>query len=159
MDREAEEEAESGAGPVAVRNCQNRQALGGVLLDELRRCGEAVLAMIGERQLHRGPLPSRVGVLLVDDRAIAKLHGDYFDDPTPTDVITFPYGAEGEIVISVETARSQAEEFRSTFERELALYLVHGLLHLSGYEDASDAGRDEMARLQEELLGASAFRG
>ena len=67
-------------------------------------------------------------------------------------MITFPYGQEGEILISVETAQRQAEEFDSPLEREITLYLVHGLLHLAGYEDATPSSRDEMNALQEELL-------
>ena len=68
--------------------------------------------------------------------------------------ITFPLGNYGEILVSVETARRQAVEFASSFERELTLYIVHGLLHLHGYEDGSTPGREEMARRQEALLEA-----
>ena len=127
------------------------------LLDDLARCGAAVLTMIRERALHRAPVPPEVGVVMIDDPAIAQLHGDYFADPSPTDVITFPYGIDGEIVISVETAERQGIEFGTSTEWELALYLVHGILHLCGYEDHSEAGRAAMGTLQDDLLKGSGF--
>ena len=63
----------------------------------------------------------------------------------PTDVITFRHG---EIVISVETAERQAKEYSTSFDRELRLYFVHGLLHLVGLEDKTDQGFKRMADSQ-----------
>lgn len=90
-----------------------------------------------------------VEVSLVDDATIADVHLRFMDIPGATDVITFDHG---EIHISVETTRSQAEEFGNDFERELMLYIIHGLLHLSGHEDASEAGLTMMNRHQQEIL-------
>jgi len=86
---------------------------------------------------------------LVNDEVISQLHADFLDDPTPTDVITFHHG---EIVVSAETAQSQAGEFAQDVMRETALYLVHGLLHLGGYEDYEEKEAAEMAELQESVL-------
>lgn len=96
-------------------------------------------------------LPSleNVEVSFLDDAAIARVHADFLDDPTPTDVITFDHG---EILISTDTAVRQAAEFGEKPERETALYLVHGLLHLNGHEDHTDSGAAGMRRLQEEIL-------
>ena len=66
-----------------------------------------------------------------------------------TDVITFDHG---EIHISVETAQRQAAEYFQDFEKEIMLYILHGLLHLAGHEDASDAGYAAMDLHQNELL-------
>ena len=90
-----------------------------------------------------------VEISLVDDTTIADVHMRFMDVPGATDVITFDHG---EIHISVETAHSQACEFANDFERELMLYVVHGLLHLAGHEDASDEGRATMDELQQKLL-------
>ncbi len=90
-----------------------------------------------------------VEVSLVDDTTIADVHMRFMDVPGATDVITFDHG---EIHISVETAQSQACEFGNDFERELMLYVVHGLLHLAGHEDASDEGRATMDELQQRVL-------
>lgn len=90
-----------------------------------------------------------VEVSFIDDPAIARVHADFLNDPTPTDVITFEHG---EILISTETAIRQAAEHGQTPERETALYLIHGLLHLNGHEDLSETGAARMKRLQEEIL-------
>lgn len=94
-------------------------------------------------------LLDEVEVSLIDDETIADIHVRFMDIPGATDVITFDHG---EIHISVETARQQADEFGNSFERELMLYVIHGLLHLAGYEDSSDDDRSRMDRLQEEIL-------
>jgi probable rRNA maturation factor len=90
-----------------------------------------------------------VEVSFVDDDTIADLHLQYMQIPGPTDVITFGHG---EIHISVETARSQAREYANDFERELMLYIVHGLLHLAGYDDATDKQSAIMDDLQSSIL-------
>lgn len=90
-----------------------------------------------------------VEVSFITDEAIAKVHAEFLEDPTPTDVITF---AHGEILISTETALRQAVEHGQTPEREVALYLIHGLLHLNGHEDESETGFATMKRLQEGVL-------
>lgn len=98
---------------------------------------------------------------LSDDSAIADLHGRFFADPTPTDVITFPSGELpgdgaylGDVVVSVETAAEQAADAGHSREREVAFLALHGLLHLCGYEDATSEQRDEMHRRQSQHLAA-----
>jgi probable rRNA maturation factor len=92
-----------------------------------------------------------VSVALVSDRRIAELHHRFLNQTGPTDVITFQHG---EIVISAETARRQARRFGTSLEHELRLYIVHGLLHLWGYDDKTPAGAAEMKRLQEKLVAS-----
>jgi probable rRNA maturation factor len=93
--------------------------------------------------------PGEVSVVLVSDRRMAELHQRFLNEPGPTDVITFQHG---EIVISAETAKRQARAFRTSMELELRLYLVHGVLHLCGFDDKTAAGAAEMQRLQEKLV-------
>lgn len=90
-----------------------------------------------------------VEVSFITDEAIAKVHAEFLDDSAPTDVITF---AHGEILISTETAIRQAPDHGLTPEREVALYLIHGLLHLNGHEDESESGFAAMKQLQDEIL-------
>lgn len=90
-----------------------------------------------------------VEVSFLSDAAISAVHAEFLEDPTPTDVITF---AHGEILISTETAQRQADEHGLSVEREVALYLIHGMLHLNGHEDTSDFGFSRMKRLQEKIL-------
>ena len=89
-----------------------------------------------------------LSIAFVDDATIAQVHADFMDDPTPTDVITFPANeameSAGEIIVSVDHARARAVELNLPFSRELSLYLVHGWLHLAGYDDRNEADRAAM---------------
>ncbi|MEI6350437.1 MAG: rRNA maturation RNase YbeY [Verrucomicrobiota bacterium] len=99
------------------------------------------------------PLPAldEVEVTFVSDATIAKVHRDFMDIPGATDVITFDHG---EIVISTETARANAPQYGRTLDEELALYVIHGLLHLNGFEDKEPAKAARMHRLQEKILAS-----
>lgn len=90
-----------------------------------------------------------IEVTLIDDVDIARVHNEFFADPNATDVITFEHG---EILVSVETARRQAKKFGQSFEAELALYVIHGLAHLAGYDDKKKDERAAMNARQKELL-------
>jgi len=92
-----------------------------------------------------------IEVTLLSDREIALVHGEFLSDPTPTDVITFHHG---EILISVETAERQAVDHghNQPVPHEIALYLVHGLLHLAGWDDHDPAEAAQMAAHQEQIL-------
>jgi probable rRNA maturation factor len=93
-----------------------------------------------------------VSVVFVSDKRIAKIHRQFMNEAAPTDVITFQHG---EIFISTETAERQARQFRTSFEHELRLYLVHGLLHLAGFDDKTAGGAAEMKRLQERIVASA----
>ena len=88
-------------------------------------------------------------VALVDDATSARVHRDFMDIEGPTDVITFHHG---EIVIGAEVAQRQAADYAEPFARELLRYLIHGLLHLAGHEDAEPAERAAMEAAQETLV-------
>ena len=83
-----------------------------------------------------------VAIILVTDEKLRNMHEEYLDDPEQTDVITFNLGdeqIEAEIYISVDRAIDQSKQFNVTLENELKRLLVHGLLHLAGYDDHSSA--------------------
>lgn len=90
-----------------------------------------------------------VEISLVSDEAIARVHGDFMGDPTPTDVITFQHG---EVIISLDTAQRQAAENGEPYEREVARYIVHGLLHLAGWDDHEEVDRKAMHEVQERIV-------
>ena len=97
-----------------------------------------------------------VMVVFVSDAAIKKLNQQFRGKNYATDVLSFPTKAEdfetdnqshlGEIVISVERAAAQAKENGLTFSNEVEQLILHGLLHLSGYDHETDNG--EMSRLE-----------
>ncbi len=88
-------------------------------------------------------------VALVDDDTSERVHRDFMDIEGPTDVITFHHG---EIVIGAGVAQRQASEYGEPLAREILRYLVHGLLHLAGHEDANTAGRAAMEAAQESII-------
>jgi len=90
-----------------------------------------------------------VFVWLISDRRMASLHRKFMHQTGPTDVLTFHHG---EIFISVEMAKRQARVFGNSFVRELQLYIVHGLLHLHRFDDATPAQARKMRRMQEKVL-------
>lgn len=93
-----------------------------------------------------------VEVSIVSDNEIARVHADFLGDPTPTDVITFHHG---EILVSADTAARQGAEHGQDIDRELALYVIHGLLHLAGWEDEDPEEQRQMHRLQERILAVA----
>jgi probable rRNA maturation factor len=106
-----------------------------------------------------------VGVVFVGPRAMRTLNQEYRGKDYATDVLSFPYESEivdgvpflGEIVIAPAVAERQAHEYRTTLKRETRRLLVHGLLHLLGYDHEVDNG--EMLRLQARLLKKSNAHG
>lgn len=88
-------------------------------------------------------------ITLLDDDEMSRLHEEFLQDPKTTDVITFEHG---ELLVGVEVAKRQALEFGNTFERELALYGIHGMLHLAGYDDRRKDEFEMMKLRQEEIL-------
>jgi probable rRNA maturation factor len=95
-------------------------------------------------------------VLLISDRRMASLHRQFLRQSGPTDVLTFQHG---EIFISVETARRHARIFRNSLIGELCLYIVHGLLHLHGFDDRNRADARKMERMQKRILTAATANG
>ncbi len=99
---------------------------------------------------------AEICIRLVSDRSMAGLNRRWLGHEGPTDVITFPLSDEGEpvlvgdIVVSTETACRVAGELGWPARHELAYYVVHGLLHLAGYDDRSPADRRAM-RAREKL--------
>lgn len=95
-------------------------------------------------------------VVFVSDRELAALHAEWLDDPSTTDVITFDLeggdGPAGELYVSVDRAVAVARERGASVERELALYLVHGVLHLCGHDDRVESARRRMRRAERRVL-------
>lgn len=109
--------------------------------------------------LKEAGFPSKkMSVLLCDNAAIKDLNKRFFNKSSATDVISFPLedhldeGYLGEIVISVEEAVILSEEYGNHWEKELVLYLIHGILHLLGYDDQTMLERENMEKKQEDIL-------
>jgi probable rRNA maturation factor len=131
----------------------NRQRSVKVDLPDVRRIVDAALPLCLRKPRKSGVrIPAEIEISLLGEAAIARVHGEFLDDPTPTDVITFEHG---EILIGAPIAESNARKFRHPVAHELALCAIHGLLHLLGYDDLTPKERAIMHRKQEEILAAA----
>ena len=89
-----------------------------------------------------------VGYMFVDDKKILEVNNEYLGHDYYTDVITFDYDegdtVNGDIVISLDTVRTNAELFGKTYEEELHRVIIHGILHLCGINDKGPGEREQM---------------
>lgn len=101
---------------------------------------------------------AQIGIIYVDDNEIHRLNKEFLNHDYTTDVITFPLdeeSIEGEIYISVDTAKSQADDYAVSLTNELLRLAIHGTLHLIGYDDASDEDREKMHQLENKYMTIS----
>ncbi len=103
----------------------------------LREVGVGVICQLPELEIS-----------LLNDHEMARVHGEFLNDATPTDVITFEYG---EILVGIEAAGRQAADFQTSGAREIALYGIHGMLHLAGFDDRDRDDAETMKKRQSEL--------
>jgi len=133
----------------------------------LRIDRKALAASVGLLDAYAGSFrggcpPGALSLAFLGDAALAALHDRFLGDPSATDVITFPGDpasrAAGEICVSVDAARRHAAATGGDLSGEIALYLVHGWLHLAGYDDREPAARRAMRRAEARALGLLARR-
>lgn len=140
----------------------NSQTVLEVDLDFLQEVAERTLA---EEQV----AVAEISIALVDNAEIHRLNRQYLEHDYETDVLSFLFDSsqaeepadglrgagksiEGEIIVSTEMAMQMAEQLGWTANGELVLYLVHGLLHLAGYDDLTPDERQLMRMREREIL-------
>ena len=101
-----------------------------------------------------------VGYMFVDDKKILEVNNEYLGHDYYTDVITFDYDegdtVNGDIVISLDTVRTNAELFGKTYEEELHRVIIHGILHLCGINDKGPGEREQMEAAENKALAMRA---
>lgn len=122
-----------------------------------RLLSDAEVRRVARAALRHGKRPGlSLSVVFVDDPTLARLHAEHLDDPSPTDVMAFDLGedggAAGELYVSVDRARAEARRRDLSPDRELALYVVHGCLHLCGFDDHGERPRRRMRRAERTVL-------
>jgi len=135
-------------GKIAIATPQDIVAV------DRKRIREIVRAVLdGE-----GVADAEISLAFVDNPTIHTLNKRYLNHDEPTDVLSFPLSEAnakrlaGELVIGVEVAQAQAQERGHDVQLELALYVIHGLLHLCGYDDKSEEAEREMRQRERHYL-------
>ncbi|PYI80193.1 MAG: rRNA maturation RNase YbeY [Verrucomicrobia bacterium] len=134
---------------ITVQNLQRRISVNVTELEKF--AGNVVQHSLQLQKRKRTDLHrlSEIFILLISDRRMTLLHRQFLGQSGPTDVLSFQHG---EIFISVETARHHARAFGNSLLRELKLYIVHGLLHLHGFDDRTPSEAHKMKAAQERIL-------
>jgi probable rRNA maturation factor len=100
--------------------------------------------------------------IFCSDDYLLRLNLEYLDHDTLTDIITFPYAdppvIEGDIFISIDRVRENAQLFNVTFEQEIHRIMAHGVLHLCGYGDKTEAEVKLMRQKEDEALIVKGFK-
>ena len=124
-----------------------------VVLDEAQARG-VITSILNDAGVRRGS----ISVAVVDDPIIHELNRRYLEHDYPTDVLSFVLEREGdlldgEVVVSADTARRTAARLGWPAEHELLLYIVHGTLHLAGYDDLAPESKSQMRQQERRVLG------
>ena len=103
----------------------------------------------------------KINLIFCDNDKLNSFKQEYFDDDVLTDIVTFPIkndnNLEAEIYISVEMAQLNADEFNVSLNNELSRLIIHGVLHLIGFDDNTAVSKKIMFSKQEEII--SNFKG
>jgi probable rRNA maturation factor len=128
----------------------NQQSQLAVDCERLRRAVELILSYEGIEQ-------ATINIAIVDDPTMHDLNRRFLDHDEPTDVLTFPFDdeagrLEGDVIVSADTAVRMAAQLQWAAGDELLLYVVHGILHLVGYDDLDPDALTEMCDRQRHYL-------
>ncbi len=132
---------------VSIANRQRRLSV------NRRQLRQSVSAILQNARIE----DAEIGVAVVNDAAIAQLHADFLHDPEPTDVLSFvlessPARLEAEIVVSADAAAVAAPRFGATAQEELLRYVIHGALHIVGFDDLTPRKRAAMKKQEQKYL-------
>lgn len=143
-----------------VSNQQKKIAVPNGLRTTIRKCCEQALKDEGFEN------PAEVSLTYVDNETIKEINKEYREKDSVTDVLSFPLGENGDydlnpdtgclmlgdIVISLERAQEQAQEYGHSFEREIAFLATHSMFHLLGYDHENSAEEDELMRKKQSAV-------
>lgn len=117
---------------------------------------ERLKKWIGSVILEGKKRPEKIAFIFTSNESLREINRTYLNHNYFTDVITFGYGEEdrisGDIFISVEQVKMNAGEYGITFGEELRRVMIHGILHLMGFDDRNKKERDRMRELEDEAL-------
>ena len=125
-------------------------------------CPPAAVRRVAKAALADSGMRADLSVVLVDDAQMAELNERYRGQAGPTDVLAFPYAAdgehvEGEVIVNAERAVAEAASRGHSPEAELMLYVAHGVLHLLGCDDREPAQRRQMRARERAVLAQAGY--
>ena len=130
-------------------NCENQNKRRKTDLLKAKKVARGALRALGKDS-------ARLNITFFSNQKIRAFHRRYLGKDMSTDVMAFPAGKEGDflgdIAISSDKAAQNAKTYGLTFKEEIALYVIHGILHLAGYDDTTARKRARMKRKENELL-------
>lgn len=126
------------------------------LQDNVPVSSDEVAEWVKKFLAHKQISCNEVSIYFVDKKVISALHKEHFNDPSPTDCISFPLDEDhlGDVFVCPEVAREYVAANGGELEREVALYVIHGLLHLIGYDDIEESDRQEMRKQESTAMDA-----
>jgi len=143
-----------GAPPGAILTLSNRQR-------DCRLDGRQLRRLVRHHlEVQLGLMHYDLSIHLLSARRMAEANQEYLQHDGPTDVITFDYGEpgqewpQGELLVCPAMAREQARDYGTGWESEILRYIIHGLLHLRGFDDLTTSDRRVMKREENRLLRA-----
>jgi len=144
---------------ISIHNAHPRLRMDARSKQMLKRAVGLLDASARDGRFLGGCPAGELSLVFLTDAALAKLHAEFLGDPTTTDVITFEGAREmggsdaaGEICVSVDTAEAYAKKHGRVFAEELLLYVVHGWLHLAGYDDLQPAKKRRMRAAEKRAM-------
>ena len=141
-------------------NSENLNRKRKIDLSKIEKAAKAALKLLRKKN-------AEVNIIFLSSQKIRVFNRAYLNKDAATDVIAFPgegyYGPEligkahskyflGDIAISSDKAFCNAKIYGLTFTEEIVLYVIHGILHITGYEDITKKGREKMRRKEDELF-------